>query len=64
MLIEKIIIPEMKLMPQTTVYEEKRLVVIGVVAILNDMAKELGYLNYNKFLKFLELLPNNWFKIV
>lgn len=42
MLIEKVIIPEMKLMPQTTVYEEKRLVVIGVVAILNDMAKNLG----------------------
>lgn len=42
MLLEKIIIPEMKLMPQTTTYEEKRLVIIGVVAILNDMGQNIG----------------------
>jgi len=42
MVVERIILAEMKQMPQTTTYEEKRIVTIGVAALVTDTVAVLG----------------------
>ncbi|KAI1711044.1 cse1 domain-containing protein [Ditylenchus destructor] len=44
MVMEKILVTEMKCMPQTTTYEEKRLLTIGVAAIVRDTVNIMGHL--------------------
>lgn len=43
MVLEKIIIVEMKNMPHTTTYEEKRIVSIGVSTLIAETINQLGY---------------------
>lgn len=42
MVVEKIMLPELKGMPQTTTYEEKRIVAIGVAAMVAETSNVLG----------------------
>ncbi len=42
MVIERILLPELKGMPQTTTYEEKRIVAIGVASLVGETFNALG----------------------
>jgi len=42
MLVEKVILPELKQMPHTTVYEEKRIITYGISMLIQDTGTELG----------------------
>jgi hypothetical protein len=42
MVVEKIVLPELKGMPQTSTYEEKRLIAIGVAAMAQGTCGVLG----------------------
>lgn len=48
MVLEKIILVEMKNMPLNTTYEEKRIVSLGASALISETVNQLGY-NYYYF---------------
>lgn len=42
MIVERILLAELKGMPQTTTYEEKRIIVIGAARLISETIQALG----------------------
>lgn len=42
MVVERVLLVEMRLMPQTTTFDEKRLISVGVAALISEAVVELG----------------------